>query len=85
MWNLKYGINEPPCKTDSETWRSDLWLPRRRAGGRGMHQECGFGGCKLLRIEWKNNKVLMYSMGTPLLPAVEILYHLRKTRIKRVR
>ena len=66
MWNLKYGLNEPIYKTetDSETWRMDLWLLRRRRGGRGMHRKCGFGGCKLLRIEWKNNKVLMYSMGT---------------------
>ena len=29
--NLKYGANEPFCKTetDSQTWRTDLWLPRR--------------------------------------------------------
>ena len=27
--NLKYGANEPFCKTetDSQTWRTDLWLP----------------------------------------------------------
>ena len=32
MWNLKYGINEPVYKTetDSQTWRTDLWLPRGR-------------------------------------------------------
>ena len=30
MWNLKYGTNEPIYKieTDSQTQRSDLWLPR---------------------------------------------------------
>ena len=34
MWNLKYGTNEPIYKTetDSQTWRTDLWLP----GGRGV-------------------------------------------------
>ena len=30
MWNLKYGTNEPTYKTetDSQKWRTDLWLPR---------------------------------------------------------
>ena len=30
MWNPKYGLDEPVYKieTDSETWRTDLWLPR---------------------------------------------------------
>jgi len=32
MWNLKYDTNESIYKTetDSEKWRTDLWLPRRR-------------------------------------------------------
>jgi len=32
MWHLKYGTNEPIYKTesDSQTWRTDLWLPRAR-------------------------------------------------------
>ena len=31
MCNLKYGTNEPiyETETDSQTWRTDLWLPRR--------------------------------------------------------
>ena len=30
MWNLNYGTNEPIYKTetDSQSWRTDLWLPR---------------------------------------------------------
>ena len=30
MWNLKYGTKDPIYKTetDSQTWRTDLWLPR---------------------------------------------------------
>ena len=31
--------------------------------GRGMHWDFGVGGCKLLHLEWVNNKVLMYSTG----------------------
>ena len=32
---LKYGTNEPIYKMemDSQTWRTDLWLPRRRGKG----------------------------------------------------
>ena len=31
--------------------------------GRGMEQEVGVSRCKLLYIEWINNKVLLYSIG----------------------
>ena len=36
MWT-KYGTNEPFYKTetDSQTWRTDLWLPRKRQEGVG--------------------------------------------------
>ena len=63
MRKLKYGTKEPNCKTDSYTWRSDLWLPRVRGEGRGMDCKFGVGRCKLLHLEWMNNKVLMYSTG----------------------
>ena len=41
MWNLKYGANKPIYRTEtvSQTWRTDLWLPRGRGrewGGRGV-------------------------------------------------
>ena len=32
-------------------------------GGRGMDWEFGVGRCKLLHLEWINNKVLLYSTG----------------------
>ena len=34
MCHLKHDTNEPICKTetDSQTDRTDLWLPRRRGG-----------------------------------------------------
>ena len=36
MWNLKYDTNEAIYKTetDSETCRTDLWLPRGWGWGR---------------------------------------------------
>ena len=33
MWNLKCGINE--LESDSQTWKTDLWLPRGRGEGVG--------------------------------------------------
>ena len=41
----------------------NLWLPRGRGSGRGMDWEFGVSRCKLLYIEWINNKVLLYSTG----------------------
>ena len=36
MWNLKYDTNEPIYETeiDSQTQRTDLWLPREGGWGR---------------------------------------------------
>jgi hypothetical protein len=38
-WNLKYDKNELIYKaeTDSETWKTNLWLPKGRRGGRGIN------------------------------------------------
>ena len=65
MWNLKYDTNEPIYETeaDSQTQRTDLWLPRGKGGEGGMEWEFGVSRCKLLYIEWINNKVLLYSTG----------------------
>ena len=63
MWNLKYGTNEPVSKigTDSQTERTDWWLPRRGVGGGGGSGDWEFGvsRCKLLHLEWTDNKVLL--------------------------
>ena len=65
MWNLKCGTNEPIYKieTDSQTYRIDLWLLRGRQRGGGKDWEFAVSRCKLLYIEWINNKVLLYSTG----------------------
>ena len=36
-------------------------LAKGRWGGEGMEWEFGIGRCKLLYIEWINNKLLLYS------------------------
>ena len=63
-WNLKYDSDEPMYGTDSQTWRIDLWLPRRRGGEVSMDWEFGISRCKLLYIEYINNKILLHSTGT---------------------
>ena len=40
--------------------RMDLWLSMVVGGG-GLDQKFGTSRCKLLYIEWINNKVLLYS------------------------
>ena len=65
MWNLKYGTNELSytAETDSQTQRTDLWLPSRRGSGGGSDWEFGVSRCKLLYKGWINNKVLLYKTG----------------------
>ena len=60
MWNLKYDTNEHiyETETDSQTQRTDLWLPRGRTSGGRKDWEFGISRCKLLYIEWINNKAL---------------------------
>ena len=67
VWDLTYNINEfiYERKRGSQTQRTDLWLLRRsRVGGGRMEWEFGISRCKLLYIEWINDKVLLYSQGT---------------------
>ena len=65
MWNLKYDTNEHiyEIETDSQTQKTDLWLPRGKWGWGSMGSEFGTSRCKLLYIEWINNKVLLYNTG----------------------
>ena len=61
MWNLIYGTNEPTYRkeTNSWTWRMDLWLPRRRGREWVDWREFGVSRCKLLRLEWISNEILL--------------------------
>ena len=45
------------------TERTALSLPRNKKGGRGMDWEFGVGRYKLLHLEYRNGKVLLYSTG----------------------
>lgn len=54
-WNLKYDTSKLNDTTDSQTSRTDLWLP---GGGGGVGWEAGVSRCKVLQREWTQNKVL---------------------------
>ena len=50
MWNLKYDTNELIYKTetDSQTWKTKLWLPKGKGSGGGINLEFGISRYKLL-------------------------------------
>ena len=50
-------------ETDSQTERTDLWLPRGKGVGGGKDWEFGVSRFKLLHIGWINSKGLLYSTG----------------------
>ena len=62
MWNLIYGTNELIYKTetDSQTQKTDVWLPREGGGGvGGTEVEFGVSGYKLLHLERISNEALL--------------------------
>ena len=62
MQNLKCDTNEPIYKTETDS-QAEIRLVVAKGRGRGMDWEFGVSRCKLLRLEWTNNKVLLYSTG----------------------
>ena len=63
MWNLTYGTNEPTCKIDSQTYRTDLWLPTQREEGVGWTGNLGLIDANYY-LEWISNMLLLYSTRT---------------------
>ena len=65
MWNLKYDTNELiyEIETDSQTWKTNSWLPKGKGGGGMVNSEFGISRYKVLYIKQINNKVLLYSTG----------------------
>ena len=59
----KYEANKLIYETEtgSQTYRTDLWLPRME--WEGMDWEFGVSGCELSYTVWINNKVLLYGTG----------------------
>ena len=59
------ATNKPIFKTetDSQTQRTDFWMPSREGVWGGMEWEFGVNRCKPLHIKWINNKFLLYSTG----------------------
>jgi len=66
MWNLKYGTNEPICKTetDSQDRENCLVVAKGEGGGIMMDGEFEVGRCKPFHLEWISNEVLLHSTGS---------------------
>ena len=64
MWNLKNNTNEfvDKTETDSQTQKTNLWLPQGKGGGE-WNQEYGINRYTLLYIKQIKNKDLLYSTG----------------------
>ena len=65
MWNLKYDRNELIYETRNRlTGIENRHVVAKGERGLGeMEWEFGVSRCKLVYIEWINNKVLIYSTG----------------------
>ena len=64
MWNLKYDTNLSMKQKQTHRHREQTSGFQGGRGSRGgMDWEFGISRCKLLYIEWINNKVLLYSTG----------------------
>ena len=61
MWNLTYDTNEPIYETETDKDTENRLVLPKVGGGREVNWESGVGRCKLLHLEWINNKVLLYS------------------------
>ena len=59
MWHLQCYTNELVYKTDSQTQKADLLLPRGKGGG-GTNREIGMSRCKLFYTGWMDNELLLY-------------------------
>ena len=61
MWNLKYDTNEATYETNRLTdIENRPVVAKGEEGGGGIEKEVWVSKCKLLYIEWINNRVLFY-------------------------
>ena len=48
LWNLKYGVDDPICKTETGDGCGEQTCDCQGKGeGNGMDRDLGFSGCKL--------------------------------------
>jgi len=62
MWNLKYDTNEPIYEKETDSQRTNLWLPTGTDWGKDDWKVEDIR-CQLLYTEWMSNKILLYSTG----------------------
>ena len=61
MWDLKYGTEDPVCRSETDNGPGEQACALR--GKSGMDEEFGAGRCRLLHLEWMGDGVLLYNVG----------------------
>ena len=63
--SIGHNCSYHKTEIDSQTQRTDLWLPRGKLAGEETDWEFGISvnSCKLLYTGWINNKFLLYNRG----------------------
>ena len=64
LWHKMNLYTKQKQTADSQTQRTELWLSRGSVLGGGMGWEFGISICKLLYMEWINNKSYCIAQGT---------------------
>ena len=74
MWNLKYDTNQSIYETEpgAQSIENRFVVAKSVGGKRGLDWEFWINRCKLVYIEWINNKVLQYSSLLLLLSHVRL-------------
>ena len=63
MWNLKYDINYLRNRNRLTDIENRLTVAKGERIREGMDWQAEVSRCKLLYIEWINNRVQLYNMG----------------------
>ena len=61
LWNLKYDTNEPKTQKQTQRHREQTYGCHGGGAWGGIQGEAGVSRCKLLYLEWINNRVLLCS------------------------
>ena len=87
-WNPKRGTSELTyeTETDSQTWKTDFWLPRGRRWGEGRTGLWGFSSVQSLRVQFSSCPTLCNPMNrsTPGLPVHHQLPEFTQTHVHQV-
>ena len=68
MWNLKYGTNEPVCKTERLANIKNRLVVAEGEGEGVEWTGLGVSGYTLLCLDWISDETLLYNTGSYIQP-----------------